>query len=108
MNMSEITTIKNNKELDDLLKKHNTVVLKATASWCGPCRVLENTLKNLDKTTMNGAIVAEFDVDDAEDVSTKLGVRNIPVLFFFKDGELKDKMVGNVPASNIYGKIKEL
>lgn len=106
--MSEIIEIKNKEELEKLLSKNETVVLKATASWCGPCRSLETTLKGLDKKTMDGAVIAEFDVDEAEDVSTKLGVRNIPALFFYKNGELKDRLVGNVPASNIYGKIKEL
>lgn len=106
--MNEITVIKNLDEFQKLVKENETVIVKATASWCGPCRALENTLKTLDKENLNGALLAEFDVDEAEDVSKYLGVRNIPVLFFYKNGEQKDKILGNTASGNIYGAIKRL
>jgi len=106
--MNEIVKIKNVEEFEKLIKKNETVIIKATAEWCGPCRVLENTLKGLNKADLDGAVLAEFDVDDAEDISKTLGVRNIPVLFFYKNGEQKDKLVGNVPSNNIYGAIRKL
>lgn len=106
--MNEIVKIRNKEEFEKVIKNNKTVVVKATAEWCGPCRALENTLKGLNKGDLDGAILAEFDVDDAEDVSRYLGVRNIPVLFFYKDGEQKDKLLGNVASNNIYGAIKKL
>ena len=106
--MNEITIIKNLDEFKKIIKENDTVIIKATASWCGPCRALENTLKTLDKSNLNGALIAEFDVDEAEEVSRELGVRNIPVLFFYKNGEQKDRILGNTQAGNIYGAIKKL
>ncbi len=56
--MNEIVKIKNVEEFEKLIKKNETVVVKATAEWCGPCRVLENTLKGLNKADLDGAILA--------------------------------------------------
>ena len=106
--MNEILKIKNLEEFDELVTKNEKVVLKAGADWCGPCKVLENTLKNLDKNEITDTVIAEFDVDEAEDIVNKLGIRNIPVLFFYKGGEENDKVIGNVTANNIYAKIKKL
>lgn len=106
--MNEIVKIENVNEFDEFITKNKKVIVKATAEWCGPCRVLENTLKNLDKKELGDVVIAEFDVDEADDVSKKLGIRNIPVLFFYKDGEEKEKLVGNVTANNIYGTIRKL
>lgn len=106
--MNEILKIKNVNELDKLITKNGRVVLKAGADWCGPCKVLENTLKNLDKNEITDTVIAEFDVDEADDIVQRLGIRNIPVLFFYKDGEENDKVIGNVTANNIYAKIKKL
>jgi len=106
--MNEIVKVKNLEEYNNLIKGKEKVAIKASAGWCGPCRVLENTLKGLNANELNGTVLAEFDVDEADDVAKELGVRNIPVIFFYKDGEQKDKIIGNVPANDIYTVIRKL
>lgn len=84
--------------------------IKANANWCGPCRVLESTIKSLDKEQIGGTLFGEFDVDNDnfEDTLAEYSIRNVPVMLFFKNGLEAERLVGNVPATEIYKVIKEL
>lgn len=106
--MIEISEVNTLVEYEKLVSDNDKVVLKAGATWCGPCRVLVNTLKGLDKDKLNGFIVSEFDVDEDDELTNKLQIRNVPVMFFIINGEIKDKLVGNVTANIIYDKVKTL
>jgi len=80
------------------------------ASWCGPCRVLEGTLKNLDPEKIGNTLFGELDVDNEnlEDVIADNRVRNVPVMVFFKNGFEANRIVGNVPVTEIYNMINKL
>jgi len=71
-------------------------VLKLGASWCGPCRMIENILHNLTTEETEGVLLGEVDVDDEwfEDVEDMLNIRGIPVIIAYKDGEEVERIVG--------------
>lgn len=83
-----------------------TCVIKFSAQWCAPCKFLAETIKGLDTTVFFG----EVDVDDtfADDITSNLGIRGIPVLIFFKDGKEVSRTVGAVNADTIYKNLKEI
>lgn len=75
------------------------------ATWCGPCRVLGPTVDDIAKEYEGKVTVVKCNVDDCEDIAVEYGIRNIPTLIFFKDGQPVDRLVGAVPKSEITGKL---
>jgi thioredoxin 1 len=71
------------------------------ASWCGPCRMLSPTVDDIAAEYDGRVAVAKCNVDDNEEIAEKFGVRSIPTLLFFKDGQLADKTVGLVSKQEI-------
>lgn len=84
-------------------------IVKIGAEWCGPCRVLSDTLRGLDAERIGDTLVGEVDIDNdsCEDIATEYNIRNIPVMLFVKNGEVINKVVGSLPTDMIYGKIEE-
>ena len=91
-----------------VLKSDKPVIVDFWAEWRGPCRMVGPIVKELSEDYKDQIVVAKLDVDSNPDVSGKFGIRNIPTILFFKDGEVVDKQVGAVPKSNIENKIKPL
>ena len=71
------------------------VMVDFWATWCGPCRMVAPIVEQLAKEYEGKAVIAKCNVEEAEETPVNYGIRNIPTLLFFKDGELKDKMVGS-------------
>lgn len=101
--------INNGQELNEVLDSNDLVIVKWGAPWCTPCRVIEKTIESIEKSNADTAEFIEVDVDEAdEDFVASSGIRNIPVLQFFKDGDLIDKTVGLITEQDLINKIKEL
>ena len=79
---------------NDILAEGKPVLVDFWAPWCGPCRMLSPIVEELAKEYEGKAIVAKCNVDEAQEVPMKFGIRNIPTILFFKNGELADKVVG--------------
>lgn len=109
IDIREIST-KEDFEYFKNLSTDKITCVKFSASWCGPCRVLETTLKNLDKEKIGNTLFGELDVDNEnlEEVITDNNIRNVPVTVFFQNGLEAKRIVGNVPASEIYNVINTL
>ena len=78
------------------------------AEWCGPCRMLTPIVKELSSEYEGRVVVGKVDVDSNPGISAKYGIRNIPTLLFFKDGQVVDKQVGVVPKGALVNKIDAL
>ena len=78
----------------DVLKATGPVVVDFWAEWCGPCKMIAPILEEVSKDYDGRLQVAKMNVDENRDVPAKFGIRGIPTLMLFKDGELAATKVG--------------
>ena len=82
----------------ELLSKENELVMvDFWAEWCGPCKMLSPIVDELSQELDGKMTIGKVDVSDQQDLAAEYGVRNIPTILFFKNGELVDKQVGALP-----------
>ena len=98
--MEPIHTSDGNFE-NDVLKSSTPVLVDFWAEWCGPCKALAPKLDEIAKEYGDKLTVAKVDIDQNKETPTKYGVRGVPTLALFKDGEVIDQIVGNHPKESI-------
>lgn len=89
---------------EEILKSSTPALVDFWAAWCGPCRTVGPVVEELAGEYGNKVKIAKLNVDDNKQTPSKYGVRGIPTLMLFKNGQVVDQIVGAVPKS----KIKEL
>ena len=105
--MSAITITKENFQ-KEVMESSKPVLVDFWATWCGPCRMISPIVEELATELEGKAVITKCDVDSSSQVPVKYGIRNIPTILFFKNGELKDKIVGATTKSAIIAKINAL
>lgn len=93
---------------DELISSNKVVVIDFGAEWCGPCRQMEPIIEGLATDYEGVALIGKLDVDENTEVCEKYGIRNIPTILLFKDGELADKIVGAAQKQALIDKITAL
>jgi len=81
----------------DVLKSDKPVLVDYWAEWCGPCKMIAPILDELSKHFDGRLKIAKMNVDENQDVPGKFGIRGIPTLMLFKDGQLAGTLVGAHP-----------
>jgi thioredoxin 1 len=78
----------------EVIESDKPVLVDFWAEWCGPCKMIGPLIDQLSGELDGQAKVGKVNVDEARNLSVKYGVKSIPLLLFFKDGEVKDQIVG--------------
>jgi thioredoxin 1 len=84
------------------------MIIDFWATWCGPCRKMAPVVEALAEKYDGKVLVGKVDVDDNPDITAQFGIRNIPTILFFKNGEVVDKTVGALPSADVEAKIQNL
>jgi thioredoxin 1 len=99
----------NDNNFDEVvIKSDKPVVVDFWAEWCGPCRMIAPIMEEIGEQYSGKAVVAKCDVDSSPNVAARYGIRNIPTVLFFKNGQIADKQVGAVPKNNFLTKLNAL
>ncbi|MCF8231096.1 MAG: thioredoxin [Bacteroidales bacterium] len=93
---------------EKVLKADKPVILDLWAEWCGPCRMVGPIVNEIGEEYGDQVIVGKLDVDNNPQTTAKYGIRNIPTILFFKNGEVVDKQVGAVPKAALVEKLEPL
>lgn len=95
--MSSIQAITDQSFENDVLKAGTPVLVDFWATWCGPCKALSPKLEELSGSFTGKVKFVKMDVDQNPETAGRFGIRGIPTLILFKNGQMVDQLVGNQP-----------
>jgi thioredoxin 1 len=93
---------------DVVLKTDKPIIVDFWAEWCGPCRMVGPIVAEIGEDFKDRALVGKLDVDTNPEIAARFGIRNIPTILFFKNGEVKDKQVGACSKGILVNKLERL
>ena len=100
--------LKTNEFDKEVLQCGQPVLVDFSATWCGPCQMMGPVMEKLATEFEGKAKVAKVDIDECSDLAMKYNIMSVPSMLFFKNGEIKDQVVGAVPAEHLSEKLNSL
>jgi thioredoxin 1 len=92
--MATATFIQDDAEFNSLLASEPLMVVDCTATWCGPCKLISPLIDQLAEEYGDRAKVYKLDIDANKPIAKQFGLKSIPAVMFFKNGELTETLVG--------------
>ncbi|MFM2305208.1 MAG: hypothetical protein RLZZ135_2621 [Cyanobacteriota bacterium] len=105
--MSTTTFIQTETEFDSLLTTESLLIVDCTATWCGPCRLVAPLIDKLADDFSDRAKIMKLDVDTNKPIAQRFGLKSIPAVMFFKQGELVETIVGVKPYEEFSGTLEK-
>jgi thioredoxin 1 len=93
-------------DIEELIKKYDTIVVDCWAPWCGPCRMVGPVIEELAKEMQGKVVFGKLNVDENPMTSTKHQIMSIPTLLVFKNGNLVDRLIGAYPKEILKKKLE--
>jgi thioredoxin 1 len=87
----------------DVLDSDTPVLVDFWAEWCGPCKMIGPSLEEIAEELGEKVVIAKINIDENPDAPSKYGVRGIPTMILFKNGEIAETKVGAAPKSALKG-----
>lgn len=106
--MADIMEIKDFNFDEEVLQAEGTVLVDFYAPWCGPCRMLAPILEEFAQEYEGKLKIVKVNVDENSLTATNYKVMSIPTLIFFKEGELKETIVGFTDKEELRNKVEEI
>ncbi|MDO9154951.1 MAG: thioredoxin [Paludibacter sp.] len=96
------------ENIKELINSGKPVVIDFWAEWCGPCRMVGPIIEELAQEFDGQVLIGKLNVDENVETPNEYGIRNIPTILFFKDGQVVDKQIGATQKSVFAAKIQAL
>ncbi len=103
-----VTELNSNNFTETINQENKLILVDFWAPWCGPCKIIAPILDEISANVGENVTISKLNVDDNPEIAAQFGIRNIPTLLFFKNGEIIDKTVGVSTKSNLENKIQTL
>jgi thioredoxin 1 len=98
---NEVAAVTNETFEQEVVQSQKPVLVDFYADWCGPCKTLSPIVEEIAAEYEGRITVRKVDIDSNPELARQYGVRSIPTLMVFKDGEAKDTIIGAVPKSKL-------
>ncbi len=98
----------NSVDLQEKIKEGKKIIVEFWAPWCGPCRMMKPVFEKVAMGNTTEVEMYTMDVDLNRDIAMSLGIRSIPTVKIFNEGEILETVVGVLNEDQIKGKVKEL
>lgn len=92
--MSSASFIQDQSEFENLRENTSILVVDCTATWCGPCKVIAPFIDKLSENYSDRAKIMKIDIDANKPLAKQFGLKSIPAVLFFKQGELVETIIG--------------
>ena len=106
--MSDLLAVTEANFEDEVIKSEIPVLIDFWAEWCGPCKLIAPIVEEIAKDYEGKLKVAKCDVDTNQQIAIKYGIRSIPTVLVFKDGEVAEQVIGAVPKQHLTSKIDDM